>query len=147
MGTAEQPLDPTTGWVAEHLRRYVASDGADGHEWRPGVPTLLLTTRGRRSGNLRRTPLIYARDGDAYVVVASYGGAPQHPDWYLNLTDEPEVTIQVGADLQRARARTAEGEERERLWSVMTGIWPAYADYQAKTSRRIPVVVLEPIPG
>jgi deazaflavin-dependent oxidoreductase (nitroreductase family) len=147
MGTAEQPLDPTTGWVAEHLRRYVASDGADGHEWRPGVPTLLLTTRGRRSRSLRRTPLIYGRDGDAYVVVASYGGAPHHPDWYLNLTDEPEVAIQVGADRRHARARTAEGEQRERLWSVMTGIWPAYEDYQGKTSRVIPIVVLEPIPG
>lgn len=147
MTSAEQPLDPRTGWVAEHLRRYVASDGADGHEWRPGVPTLLLTTRGRRSGSLRRTPLIYGRDGDAYVVVASYGGAPHHPDWYLNLAAEPEVEIQVGAERMRARARTAEGDDRERLWAQMTGIWPAYDDYQAKTTRQIPVVVLEPIPG
>ena len=93
MSSDEQPLDPTTGWVREHLHRYVATDGANGHEWKPGVPTLLLTTRGRRSGKLRRTPLIYGRDGDRYVVVASYGGSPQHPDWYLNLRDEPDVTI------------------------------------------------------
>jgi deazaflavin-dependent oxidoreductase (nitroreductase family) len=147
MGTHEQPIDPTTGWVLDHLRRYVASDVADGHEWRPGVRTLLLTTRGRRSGSLRRTPLIYGEDGDAYVIVASYGGAPHHPDWYLNLAAEPEVAIQVGAERMRARARTAEGEERRRLWELMAGIWPAYEDYQAKTSRTIPVVVLEPAPG
>jgi F420H(2)-dependent quinone reductase len=85
----EEPLEPTIGWVREHLRRYVATDGADGHEWRPGIPTLLLTTRGRRSGRLRRTPLIYGRDGDRYLVVASYGGSPHHPDWYLNLRDDP----------------------------------------------------------
>ncbi len=140
----EQPLDPRTGWVREHLHRYVATDGADGHEWRPGVPTLLLTTRGRRSGKLRRTPLIYGRDGDRYVVVASYGGSPQHPDWYLNLSAEPGVTIQVGPDVMPARAATVEGDDRERLWGQMTGIWPAYDEYQARTERQLPVVALEP---
>jgi deazaflavin-dependent oxidoreductase (nitroreductase family) len=139
----EEPLDPKAGWVREHLHRYVATDGADGHEWR-GVQTLLLTTRGRRSGKLRRTPLIYSRDGDRYVVVASYGGSPQHPDWYFNLSDEPRVTIQVGPDVMPARAATAPGTDRERLWGQMTGIWPAYDEYQARTERRIPVVTLEP---
>jgi deazaflavin-dependent oxidoreductase (nitroreductase family) len=81
------------------------------------------------------------------VVVASKGGTPQHPGWYLNLTAGPEVEIQVVADRMRARARTAEGADRERLWAQMTGIWPAYDDYQAKTKRRIPVVILEPVPG
>jgi deazaflavin-dependent oxidoreductase (nitroreductase family) len=130
--------------VREHLHRYVATDGADGHEWRPGVPTLLLTTRGRRSGKLRRTPLIYGRDGDAYVVVASFGGSPQHPDWYLNLADEPDVEIQVGEEVMPARATTAEGPDRERLWTRMTEIWPDYDKYQARTSRVLPVVTLEP---
>jgi deazaflavin-dependent oxidoreductase (nitroreductase family) len=141
----ERPTDPRAAWVRDHLHRYVATDGADGHEWRPGIPTLLLTTRGRRSGKLRRTPLIYGRDGDAYVVVASYGGSPEHPDWYFNLSDDPEVEIQVGDRVMPARAATAEGEDRERLWSQMTGIWPDYDKYQARTRRVIPVVTLEPL--
>ena len=144
MTTDEQPTDPQADWVRDHLHRYVATDGTDGHEWRPGVPTLLLTTRGRRSGKLRRTPLIYGRDGDRYVVVASYGGSPQHPDWYFNLTDDPDVTIQVGPDEMPARASTIEGADRERLWGVLTGIWPDYDKYQAKTERTIPLVALEP---
>jgi deazaflavin-dependent oxidoreductase (nitroreductase family) len=141
----ERPTDPKAGWVRDHLHRYVATDGEDGHEWRPGVPTLLLTTRGRRSRKLRRTPLIYGRDGDGYVVVASYGGSPRHPDWYLNLADEPEVEIQVGPEVMAARAATAEGADRERLWRQMTAIWPAYDEYQERTERRIPVVALEPV--
>jgi deazaflavin-dependent oxidoreductase (nitroreductase family) len=144
-GEDERPTDPRAGWVRDHLHRYVATDGADGHEWRPGVPTLLLTTRGRRSGALRRTPLIYGRDGDAYVVVASYGGSPEHPDWYFNLSDDPEVEIQVGDEVTPARAATAEGEDRERLWRQMTGIWPDYDKYQARTQRVIPIVTLEPV--
>jgi deazaflavin-dependent oxidoreductase (nitroreductase family) len=129
--------------VARHVRRYLASDGADGHEWRPGVYTLLLTTRGRRSGQRRRTALIYGRDGDRYVVVASVGGSPRHPAWYLNLTEHPAVEVQVGPDRFPARARTASPEEKPRLWSLMTSIWPAYEGYQRKTRREIPVVVLE----
>jgi deazaflavin-dependent oxidoreductase (nitroreductase family) len=144
-GEDERPTDPRADWVRDHLHRYVATDGADGHEWRPGVPTLLLTTRGRRSGALRRTPLIYTRDGDAYVVVASYGGSPEHPDWYFNLSDDPEVEIQVGDRVMPARAATAEGEDRERLWRQMTGIWPDYDKYQARTQRVIPIVTLEPV--
>ena len=143
MGADEPVLDSPTGWVARHVRRYLASDGADGHEWQAGVYTLLLTTRGRRSGQRRRTALIYGRDGDRYVVVASVGGSPRHPAWYLNLTEHPEVEVQVGPDRFPARARTATPEEKPRLWSLMTSIWPAYEGYQRKTRREIPVVVLE----
>ncbi|MGH3319975.1 MAG: nitroreductase family deazaflavin-dependent oxidoreductase [Streptosporangiaceae bacterium] len=139
----EEVLDSPAGWVADHIRRYVQSDGRDGHEWN-GVSTLLLTTRGRKSGRLRRTALIYGRDGDRCVVVASRGGAPQHPAWYLNLMDEPEVEVQVGAEKFAARARTATAEEKPRLWRLMASIWPAYDEYQTKTARDIPVVILEP---
>ena len=143
MSTSEQVLDSPSGWVAEHINRYVATDGDEGHEWRPGVFTLLLTTRGRRSGKLRRTALIYGRDGEAYVIVASQGGDPRHPAWYLNLEADPTAQVQVGADRFTARARTATPEEKARLWPMMADIWPAYDDYQAKTERDIPVVVLE----
>ncbi len=142
MTDLSNPVDPPDGWQRDHVRRYVASDGADGHVWN-GVPTLLLTTRGRRSGQARRTPLIYGQDGDRYVVVASKGGSPQHPLWYRNLLAEPTVAVQVGADRFTARARTATPAEKQRLWPVMTGIWPAYDEYQTKTDREIPLVVLE----
>ncbi len=112
MTTGERVLDSPTNGVAEHINSYVETGGADGHEWRPGVFTLLLTTRGRRSGALRRTALIYGRSGDAYAVVASQGGAPQHPAWYLNLLAEPQVEVQVGADRFTARARTPRPRRR-----------------------------------
>jgi deazaflavin-dependent oxidoreductase (nitroreductase family) len=134
--------DSPTGWVADHIRSYVESGGSEGHTWN-GVPTLLLTTRGRRSGKLRRTALIYGRDGDNYLVVASVGGAPRHPQWYLNLVENPEVEVQVGADRFTARARAATAEEKPELWRRMTSIWPDYDSYQTKTDREIPVVVLE----
>jgi deazaflavin-dependent oxidoreductase (nitroreductase family) len=143
MDPDEPVLDSPTGWVSRHIRRYLDSDGANGHEWRPGVHTLLLTTRGRRSGKLHRTALIYGRDGDRYLVVASVGGSPRHPAWYLNLTADPEVRVQVGPERFTARARTATPEEKPRLWSQMTSIWPAYEGYQRKTRRDIPVVILE----
>jgi deazaflavin-dependent oxidoreductase (nitroreductase family) len=143
MTPEEEPLDSATDWVAEHTRRYVETNGEEGHLWR-GVPTLVLTTRGRRSGKLRRNALIYGRDGDNYVIVASKGGAATHPLWYLNLTADPEVRLQAGAEKLRARARTASPDEKARLWPVMTAVWPAYDDYKAKTSRDIPVVILEP---
>jgi deazaflavin-dependent oxidoreductase (nitroreductase family) len=142
----EQPIDPETGWVADHLRRYVETGGEEGHLWR-GVSTLLLTTRGSRSGKLRRTPLIYGRDGEDYVVVASKGGTPEHPAWYVNLTAEPEVTIQVGPDVMRARATTIEDDRRDDVWGQMTQIWPDYDAYQAKTERTIPLVRLTPLPA
>jgi deazaflavin-dependent oxidoreductase (nitroreductase family) len=126
----------------EHVRRYRETGGEVGHVWN-GVPTLLLTTTGRTSGEQRTAPLIYGEDGGAYVVVASKGGAPRHPAWYLNLSAEPAVVVQVGADRFPARARTASADERARLWPLMTSIWPAYDEYQAKTDREIPVVVLE----
>ncbi|MEU6073365.1 nitroreductase family deazaflavin-dependent oxidoreductase [Micromonospora sp. NPDC047074] len=143
MTSSEQVLDSPQSWVAEHIRRYVETDGAEGHEWRPGVFTLLLTTRGRRSGTLRRTALIYGRDGESYLVVASQGGDPKHPAWYLNLLDEPVVEVQVGAERFSARARTATAAEKPAMWTRMATVWPAYDDYQARTDRDIPVVVLE----
>lgn len=129
-------------WIADHLRRYRETNGADGHIWR-GVPTLLLTTTGRKSKKPLQLPLIYGNDGPRYVIVASKGGAPEHPGWYQNLVANPNVELQVAADKFRARARTAEAGERERLWKLMTKLWPAYDEYQSKTAREIPVVVLE----
>jgi deazaflavin-dependent oxidoreductase (nitroreductase family) len=128
---------------AEHVRRYLETDGEVGYRWRNGAPILILTTTGRRSGEERVKPLIFGEDDGRYVVVASKGGAKHHPDWYLNLRAEPDVHVQVKADRFRARARTAEGEERARLWERMAEIWPAYDDYRQKTDREIPVVVLE----
>ena len=126
----------------EHVRRYVETDGAEGHDWQ-GTSVLLLTTRGRRSGEPRTTPLIYGRHGDDYLIVASKGGAHEPPAWYLNLEADPEVQLQVKGERFAARARTATDEEKPELWSIMTERWPAYDEYQRKTSRKIPVVVLE----
>lgn len=126
----------------EHVKRYRETNGAEGHEWQ-GTTVLILTTTGRRSGTSRSTPLIYGRDGDNYVVVASKGGADEHPAWYLNLAADPEVEVQVLGDRFRARARTATAEEKPRLWQAAVERWPAYADYQRRTEREIPVVVLE----
>lgn len=127
----------------EHVRRYQETDGEVGHLWN-GVPTLVLTTTGRKSGEQRNSAMIYGKDGDAYVVIASQGGMPTHPNWYHNLTADPHVHVQAGATKTAAIARTAEGEERDRLWKLMTGIWPNFDTYQTRTDRRIPVVVLEP---
>ena len=129
-------------WIAEHLKKYQATNGADGHIWN-GVPTLLLTTTGRTSKQPITLPLIYGKDGDRYLIVASRGGAPDHPGWYKNLVAQPAVNLQVAADKFAARASTAKGAERARLWQAMTKIWPAYDDYQSKTTREIPIVILE----
>ena len=126
----------------EHVKRYVETDGAEGHDWQ-GVSALILTTTGRRSGESRSTPLIYGEHGQDYVVVASKGGAPEHPAWYLNLVEQPEVTVQVRGDRFAARARIATPEEKPELWRLMAGIWPPYDDYQRNTNREIQVVVLE----
>lgn len=126
----------------EHVERYRATDGAEGHKWQ-GTQTLLLTTTGRKSGEPRTTPLIYAPEGDSFVIVASKGGADEPPAWYLNLSEEPEVEVQVKADRFKAQARTASAEEKPGLWKKMVGEWPAYDEYQRKTDREIPVVVLE----
>lgn len=135
--------DSPSAWVAEHIQRYVASDGENGHEWR-GAPTLLLTTLGRKSGEWHRTALIYGQDGDNYIIVASRGGHPHHPSWYLNLVANPEVRVQVNADKFTAQARPASPAEKARLWPLMTALWPDYDAYQAKTEREIPVVILTP---
>ncbi len=129
----------------EHVERYRVTDGEEGYYWRRDSEILLLTTRGRRSGEERTQPLIQREIDGNYVIVASKGGAPEHPAWFLNMREQDEVDVQVRADRFRARHRVAEGEERERLWKAMTEVWPAYEDYQAKTDRQIPVVVLERI--
>jgi deazaflavin-dependent oxidoreductase (nitroreductase family) len=127
----------------EHVRRYRETGGEVGHRWKRGSKILLLTTKGRKSGEPRTKPLIYEADGDRYVIVASKGGAPEHPDWYENLQAEPNVELQVLDQVFPARAHTAEGEERERLWQLVNEQWPDYDSYQEKTDREIPVVVLE----
>jgi deazaflavin-dependent oxidoreductase (nitroreductase family) len=127
----------------EHVRRYRETGGELGHIWKEGSTILLLTTKGRKTGKPRTTPLIYARDGDDYVIVASQGGAPEHPGWYRNLEKDANVEIQVLDEVFPARARTAEGEERERLWRLANEVWPHYDEYATRTDRVIPVVVIE----
>ena len=127
---------------AEHVRVYRETNGQRGYRWR-GTTILLLTTTGRSSGEARTTPLIHRVDDGRWVVVASKGGAPDHPAWYKNLQADPAATIEVEADEVAVVAHDAEREERARLWSAMNEEWPAYDDYQAKTDREIPVVVLE----
>ncbi|MFL5911369.1 MAG: nitroreductase family deazaflavin-dependent oxidoreductase [Gaiellaceae bacterium] len=125
---------------------YKASGGRIGGRFK-GAPVLLLTTTGRKSGKRRTTPLLYGEDAGRYVVVASVGGAPKHPAWYLNLSGDPEATIQVGRRQLGVHAAATAGDERARLWTLMTRLYPRYDEYQAKTSREIPVVVLTPRPG
>jgi proline iminopeptidase len=126
-----------------HIDAYLETDGQRGHDWKRGAPTLILTTRGRKSGQERLTPLIYGMHGDHPVVVASKGGTPDHPAWYLNLRENPEVQVQIWGDRFTARARDATPEERPELWKRMAGIWRDYDRYQQRTDREIPVVVLE----
>ena len=127
----------------EHVRRYRETDGEVGHIWRRGSKILLLTTKGRTTGEPRTTPSIYEAAGDDYVIVASKGGAPEQPGWYRNLVKEPQVELQVKGEVFPALARTATGDERERLWKLAAQQWPAYDEYQTRTDREIPVVVLE----
>jgi deazaflavin-dependent oxidoreductase (nitroreductase family) len=127
----------------EHVRVYRETAGERGYHWR-GTTILLLTTTGRVSGQSRTTPLIHRTDGDRYVVVASKGGSPEHPSWYENLRAEPHATIEVRDQTIPVTASDAEGEERARLWAAMAEVWPAYDEYQTKTDRQIPVVVLSP---
>lgn len=137
------PQDASHLYGDEHVRTYRETDGELGHDWREGSSVLLLTTKGRRTGEPRTTPLIYGRHGDDYVIVASKGGSDAPPAWFVNLSEQPEVEVQVMADRFRARARTANGDEKPALWKEMVRQWPAYDDYQRKTDREIPVVVLE----
>ncbi len=126
----------------EHVQRYRETDGEEGHDWQ-GTQTLILTTTGRKSGEERSTPLIYGRRGEDYLIVASKGGADAPPAWYLNLEAKPEAEIQVRADRFKVRSRVATPEEKPDAWRTMVGEWPAYDEYQEKTDREIPVVVLE----
>jgi deazaflavin-dependent oxidoreductase (nitroreductase family) len=144
-GSKELPV-----WIKNHLERYIATDGEDGYLWdatlgggKGMIPTLLLTTTGRKSGRELTLPLIFGTSGPDYVVVASKGGAPAHPAWYLNLEANPTVKVQVKADKFTARAHTANVQERAALWPRMVEIYGPYADYQQKTDRQIPVVVLK----
>lgn len=125
-----------------HVRAYRETGGQHGYHWR-GTTILLLTTTGRSSGEQRTTPLIFRQDGERWVVVASKGGAPDHPDWFKNLSRDPAATIQVKDERIAVRAHAAEGAERARLWRIMTEVWPAYDEYQRRTDREIPVVVIE----
>lgn len=126
---------------AEHVRAYRETDGERGYHWR-GTTILLLTTTGRKSGERRTTPLIHRVDGDRYVVVASKGGSPEHPDWFANLSAEPDVEVQVKGETFAVEPTVAEGEERERLCKLMAEVWPDYDDYAQRTDREIPVVIL-----
>ena len=126
---------------AEHVRVYRETDGERGYHWR-GTTILLLTTTGRKSGERRTTPLIHRVDGDRYVVVASKGGAREHPDWFANLSADPDVEIQVEGEIFAVEPSVAEGDERERLWKLMAEVWPDYDNYAERTDREIPVVIL-----
>ena len=139
-----EATDSPIKWVADHIHRYTMSDGKSGHRW-SGVYTLLITTCGRKTGMLRRTALIYGQDGERYVVVASNGGKNKNPAWYLNLLENQEVQVQVGAEIFVARAYPTTAEERPRLWELMTSIFPMYENFKKKTSREIPVVIIERI--
>jgi proline iminopeptidase len=140
-------------WMVDHTNLYLSSGGKQGHMYtikqpdRPelSVPSLLLTTKGRKSGEKYIFPLFYGKSGNSYFIVASKGGAPDHPGWYKNLDNDPEVELQVKDEIFRARARTASGEERERLWRKANEVWPHYDEYATRTERQIPVVVLERI--
>jgi deazaflavin-dependent oxidoreductase (nitroreductase family) len=131
-------------FVADQVELYERTGGAEGNTLQ-GRPVIILTTRGRRSGKVRKTPLMRVEHDGTYAVVASMGGAPKHPVWYLNLKESAEALVQDGPTAQRMRVREAVGDEKARWWARAVETWPAYDDYQAKTERQIPLVVLEPI--
>jgi deazaflavin-dependent oxidoreductase (nitroreductase family) len=128
----------------QHVQRYIETNGEEGYDWRNGTKILVLFTKGRKSGEERANALIFEPDGADYLVVASKGGTPDHPAWFLNLEAHPEdVEVQVKGDRFKAHARTATDDEKPRMWKKMTEAWPDYDSYQEKTDRQIPVVVLE----
>jgi deazaflavin-dependent oxidoreductase (nitroreductase family) len=140
----------TPKWITEHLRIYRESGGSEGHMWDSSIagysgllPTLLLTTIGRRSGEKRTSPLLYGKVGDAFIIIGSKGGADTHTHWYHNLLANPVAELQVGKEQFVVRARVATGKERQQLWEHMLKVYPPYKDYQQKTKREIPVIVLE----
>jgi deazaflavin-dependent oxidoreductase (nitroreductase family) len=141
---SEKVYNSPSPWVRKHVEGYVETAGKKGHKWN-GVRALLLTTRGRDTGKLRRTALIYGEDKGNYIVVASRGGHPEHPNWFLNLSADPNVRVQVAEHEFEATASEATGAQRQRLWALMAEIWPEYENYQKRTERRIPVVVLKPV--
>lgn len=144
MDATDENYEPSPwGPVAEQVERYLATDGEEGYEWNGGH-CIILTTTGRRSGKLRRSPLIKVKHGDGYIVIASLGGAPQHPQWYLNITANPEVVINDRSERHELIARTATPEEKEELWPIAVAQWPSYNEYQATTERDIPLVICEP---
>ena len=139
----EGPYEPSPSrYAADQVREYEASGGREGNAMR-GVPVIILWTRGRSTGAVRKTPLMRVRDGDRYGVVASMGGAPQHPVWYRNLLADPHVSLQDGPEVRDYTAREVSGDEKAQWWAKATAVWPDYDAYQAKTDRQIPVVVLE----
>jgi deazaflavin-dependent oxidoreductase (nitroreductase family) len=127
-----------------HTAVYRATHGLVGHRFPGAPPMLLLDHVGVKSATKRTSPLVYGRDGEDLVLVASKGGYPKNPAWLHNLLAHPDTTVQVGSQTRTVHARVAAGEERERLWSLMVGVYPGYADYQKRTEREIPLVVLEP---
>src|SRR5260370_2272764 len=152
MSEAKLPPNLAQG-MKDHVDRYLSSGGTDGHMYTINlpnvppktVPSLLLTTTGRKSGDKYLFPLFYGRAGDGYFVIASKGGAPEHPGWYRNVLAHPDVELQVATAKMKARARTATGAERAKLWEEAVRFWPPYTDYQLKTGgREIPMVVLDP---
>ena len=137
-----QYIPSTYDVAADHVERYLATDGADGYDFH-GAVCVILTTKGRRTGAIRRSPIVRVRDGDRYLAVASMGGAPKHPLWYLNLLANPEVTIQDKGEIHHLIARTATPAEKEELWPVAVAEWPDYENYQLRTERDIPLVICE----
>jgi proline iminopeptidase len=140
-----------SGWIAKHRDLYL-KDGEAGHLWDstigggPGpLPTLLLFTKGRKSGQESIMPLLYGKVDGGYAIIASKGGFPTHPGWYHNMQEQPEVKVKVANDVFQARHRVATGAERQKIWDQMEKMYPPYKDYQARTQREIPVIVLEPV--
>lgn len=142
MTSETEVTDSPTGWVAKHIRSYVESDGETGQVFN-GLPALLLTTTGRKSGQRRRTALYFGENDGRYLLVASDGGSAGHPAWYLNLEANPEVEVQLGAEVFAARARTAGPDEKPALWKQMAEMFPRYDLYQGKAGREIPLVIVE----
>ena len=135
-----------TGWVAEQVELYERSGGTDGTTLK-GLPVIIVTNRGRRTGAVRKTPLMKVVDGNSYVLVASRGGAPTHPVWYHNLKADPNVEIRDGIEVQSMRVREVENSgEKQRLWDIAVEAYPPYQDYQEKTDRSIPVFLAESTP-
>ena len=147
MGEQLKPVEAIPGTDVsllgeKHVRVYRETDGEQGYIWN-GVPILLLTTTGRKSGEPRTIPIIFTRYNHSYVIIASKGGSPTHPKWYLNVSENPNVTVQVKAEVFKAVARTAQHPEREVIWAEALKTWPNFDVYQSRTTRQIPVVVIE----